>query len=189
MEKYIFTQKELLTNYGYKNNYSIDQNGIITDETTGHIIPYTKANDILLLLDTGQKQRITKKQLYRNIYKKEFSIDTIEDLPGEQWREIENTNGLFFISSCGRVKSYCHYKARLLKPYKKDRYLTVRILGKNKKIHRLVARAFVNNPDKQKYTTVHHIDGNRYNNNKDNLQWCSLYDNIKEYYKSIGIEI
>lgn len=49
-------------------------------------------------------------------YNKEYSIDTIENLNGEEWKEIDG-EGKYFISSCGRVKTYCGYYAKILKPY------------------------------------------------------------------------
>ena len=43
---------------------------------------------------------------------------------------------------------------------------------KNEKIHRLVAKAFIPNPDN--LPEVNHIDENKYNNCVDNLEWCSV---------------
>lgn len=47
----------------------------------------------------------------------EFCIDEIENLSGEEWKPIENTDNKYFISNYGRVKSYCGYNAIVLKPY------------------------------------------------------------------------
>lgn len=65
----------------------------------------------------GNYKRITLKKLYRKVYNKEFCIDEIENLSGEEWKPIENTDNKYFISNYGRVKSYCGYNAIVLKPY------------------------------------------------------------------------
>lgn len=47
---------------------------------------------------------------------------------------------------------------------------------KSIKIHRLVAKAFIDNPNK--YEQVNHKDENKLNNNANNLEWCDLNYNI-----------
>lgn len=56
--------------------------------------------------------------------------------------------------------------------------------GKCKKfsIHRLVAIKYIKNKNKYKY--VNHKDGNKLNNNVNNLEWCSLSQNVKHAYKN-----
>lgn len=57
-------------------------------------------------------------------------------------------------------------------------YKTVRMDGgKTKMIHRLVAEAFIPNPDNKPF--VNHIDGNKLNNCLDNLEWCTNGENVK----------
>ena len=60
------------------------------------------------------------------------------------------------------------------------RYINFRWNGKqkNKSVHRLVAEAFLPNPDK--LPCVHHIDGDRLNNRLDNLKWVSEQENVKQ---------
>jgi len=54
-------------------------------------------------------------------------------------------------------------------------YQTVVIRRKTHMIHRLVAQAFIPNPDKK--PCVNHIDGNKLNNHVSNLEWCSVQEN------------
>ena len=77
-------------------------------------------------------------------------------------------------------------KNKYLKPIKnKCGYYNIS-LNKNKhrkecSIHRLVAETFIPNPNN--YPVVNHIDGNKSNNNVDNLEWCTYKHNMKEAYR------
>ena len=96
----------------------------------------------------------------------------------EIWKDIKDYEGLYQVSNWGRVKSlnYNHTgKSKLLKPYDDTRgYLQVK-LSKNRKsknclVHRLVATAFLENPENK--PEINHIDEDKTNNRVDNLEWC-----------------
>ena len=93
--------------------------------------------------------------------------------------DIKGYESLYAITSCGKVYSY--RAKRFLKPGKdKYGYLQVNLCkdGKQKtyRIHRLVAEAYLPNPDN--LPQVNHIDENKSNNALPNLEWCTAAYNI-----------
>ena len=91
------------------------------------------------------------------------------------WKDIKGFEGLYQISDKGEVKSLIRNKILKL-TQDKDGYLTVGLKGKKFKVHRLVAEAFIDNPNN--YPCVNHKDENKKNNSVDNLEWCSIKYNI-----------
>ena len=116
----------------------------------------------------------------------------------EEWRDIEGYEGLYQVSNLGRVKSLDRYvrqryafvfvQGRVLTPMiDKDGYLRVNLYKDTKMkthtIHRLVAQAFLPNPDN--LPQVNHKDEDKTNNfisltNPDdsNLEWCTNEYNV-----------
>lgn len=95
-------------------------------------------------------------------------------------KDIKGYEGLYGITSCGKVWSYRSKK--FLSPDKTSGYERV-ILQKNgdKKrflVHRLVADAYIPNPNN--LPEVDHIDGNKRKNCANNLQWMSGLDNTRK---------
>lgn len=101
----------------------------------------------------------------------------------EEWRDVVGYEGLYKISSKGRVKSYQgrHKKPKILKTsttttgYKKVE-LTKNKRRKSLKVHRLVAEAFLPNEENKPF--VNHIDSNPLNNDVMNLEWCTQKENM-----------
>lgn len=110
----------------------------------------------------------------------------------EIWKDIEGYEGKYQVSNLGRVKSLKR-KCNVLNGYRtvnekilnlnKNRYGYVTVnLSKNNKnkictIHRLVATAFIPNPENK--PQVNHIDGNKTNNIVENLEWVSKEENMQ----------
>ena len=71
---------------------------------------------------------------------------------------------------------------KYLKPrLHRDGYLLVAIKRKNYTVHRLVAQKFIPNP--KSLPQVNHKDGNRQNNNVNNLEWCDHINNTQSWNK------
>ena len=120
-------------------------------------------------------------------------IDTIEDIDGEVWKPIKGYDNKYYISCFGRVKSFKYKTAYLLTPSLNSKgYPRVALYKQGKRkfflIHRLVALAFVPNDDPETKNTVDHKNLIKSDSSYTNLQWLSLADNIKEYYKKINQE-
>ena len=96
-------------------------------------------------------------------------------------KDIKNYEGLYAVTSCGKVWSY-RRKKFLTPAADKKGYLFVRLCKdgncKNYKIHRLVAKAYLPNPDN--LPQVDHIDGNKTHNYLNNLQWITNRDNVRK---------
>lgn len=96
-------------------------------------------------------------------------------------KDIQGYEGMYAVTSCGKVYSYRNKK--FLKPQRVGGYLQVRLYKdgeqKNYYIHRLVAEAYLPNPEG--FSQVNHKDENKENNALPNLEWCT-----NEYNNNYG---
>lgn len=108
----------------------------------------------------------------------------------EIWKDVRGYEGLYQVSSLGRVKHLASERGkgtgryarpeRLCTPHiANNGYWAVDLYRNNERktylVHRLVAIAFVRNPDEKLY--VNHIDSNRLNCTAENLEWVTVSEN------------
>lgn len=107
---------------------------------------------------------------------------------GEGWKFLED--GKHAVSNLGRVANIgtLHIVGSRNRKGKVEPFLLKSRLSSNRYyitfdnnlIHRLIAINFIENPDN--YDEINHIDGNKLNNDINNLEWCSRSKNIKHSY-------
>ena len=122
-------------------------------------------------------------------FEKEKNLLSIEDLPGENWKNIEGFSGFYQVSNYGRIKSFKKNKIIIRKLQQtKQGYLKINLCENGKAkiflIHVLVARAFISNPENK--PEVNHKDGVKNNNCVENLEWVTRAENQKHAYR-IGL--
>lgn len=120
----------------------------------------------------------------------------------ETWRDVAGYEGLYEVSNLGNVRGVARthfrydkqgnaYKVRvparcLVKKDNSNGYYRVCLSRDNRVrrllVHRLVAMAFVENPDD--LPVIDHIDGDRHNNDASNLRWCTQGDNLRYSYQN-----
>ena len=100
----------------------------------------------------------------------------------EIWKPIKDYEGLYEISNLGRVKSLPRNGTikteKILTPNMSGRYARIGLRDKIKikySVHRLVAEAFI--PDPDNLPQVDHINGDRYDNRVENLRWVTAKEN------------
>lgn len=113
-------------------------------------------------------------------------------LDGEEWRDVIGFEGYYMVSSLERCislnrvyednnRSSKYIKQRLVSfTMVANNYLQYRLWKNNKQYnvsaHRLVATAFIPNPNN--YPEIDHIDTNKTNNSVSNLRWCTRTMNV-----------
>jgi hypothetical protein len=95
----------------------------------------------------------------------------------EIWKDVYGFEGVYQVSSWGRIKSYKRKKTNIIKPFNNGSgWMQISLSGKKFLIHRLVALIFIPNPENK--PEVNHKDGIKSNNHVDNLEWVTNQENI-----------
>lgn len=109
----------------------------------------------------------------------------------EEWKDIAGYEGLYQVSTFGRVKSFVvTKKGRIRKGVPALGYPQVQLKGNGDgsfetgKIHRLVAIAFIPNPEN--LPEVNHLKGDRGDCRAWRLEWSTASDNVKHAYRELG---
>ena len=113
-----------------------------------------------------------------------------------EWRDVKGYEGIYIVSSNGQVKRLpyisktpdgllCQRKGRVLKPwFDKKGYQHIELCDKGRTrtvtVHRVVAEAFLPNPDNK--PQINHIDCDKTNNAASNLEWCNNSENQLHAY-------
>ena len=103
----------------------------------------------------------------------------------EEWKDIKGYEGLYQVSSLGRVKNSKDYIKKTLINYKTG-YCFIKLSNKSKEksfyLHRLVAQTFIPNPDN--LPCVNHKNEDKTDNRVENLEWCTYqYNNRYSAYR------
>lgn len=99
----------------------------------------------------------------------------------EEWRYIEGRTDVM-VSNLGNIK--VQKKSGKWVPGRifKDNYIYAKDVGRYCSLHRLIAKAFIPNPENK--PIINHKDGNKYNNNVNNLEWCTYHENAVHAFKN-----
>lgn len=107
----------------------------------------------------------------------------------EIWKDVPGYKGKYQVSNYGKIKELgyfiengtnrCKIPEHIIKPHIVNDYLVVTLSEPTREyyIHRLVAEAFIDNPENKR--CVRHKSSNRYNNYYKNLEWCTHSDIVK----------
>ena len=111
-----------------------------------------------------------------------------EDVPEEEWRDVLGFEELYQVSNFGNVRTVKNGEAEMSQQENRNGYMTVHLRNKGVErramVHRLVAEAFIPNPDELR--DVNHKNGDKSDNRLENIEWVSHSDNMTHSFRELG---
>lgn len=162
-----------------KRNYTENQIKILADE----YIDITRSIDEIATAH-GMSMTALRRLMKANGITRPQSSPTVNPsiVQGfrEEWKTVESYEGIYEVSNTGKVRNIRNNPPKLMSiEISRGGYARVGLNKNNKQkhfqLHRLVASAFVPNPENK--PQVNHIDENKLNNNAYNLEWCTHLEN------------
>ncbi len=103
------------------------------------------------------------------------------------WKPIPGFNGRYEVSNTGVVKRLAHKNGKhsfekIINQHVSNGYMSVNILYRKYSVHRLVAMAFISNPEKK--PQINHKNGIKVDNSVKNLEWCTVKENSDHAWKT-----
>lgn len=156
--------------------------GRIVDTRTGSVLPLKKhaVNPAVEFYrrDTGKSVYLCIPKLLRRYFDNELMKVPKEDRRNLAFMCLSN----YSVTRDGRIWSHIQESWMNPKAPNSHGYITLHLATDdgcncNHKLHRVIAKAFVPNP--HHYKEVDHIDGNKFNNSADNLEWVSTFENLR----------
>jgi plasmid maintenance system antidote protein VapI len=167
------SEQAMNTKRDIKSRFAVEMINSETNEITKIYSDVNSiADELKIHVQTIRKWINNKTHITNGCY---FRYKKLTNLEDEKWKQLSDN---FWISTKGRIKDK---QERSLCINIKNGYQICAVDGKFEYIHRLVAKAFIENPNN--YTIVNHIDNNGLNNSVDNLEWCTPKHNTEHGVK------
>jgi hypothetical protein len=168
---YKLLKKELETDTEFAINFSI-----LSDATTNKILRYLKSCSKSIKAQLREINLALSKRIKEN----KLEVNKLYLEPGIKWKIIEEFPN-YLVSTDGRVRN--NIKGTEMNPFLHGGYLCVTVRkhskGYTRKIHRLVAKTFIDNPNN--YDIIDHINNVKTDNNVLNLRWVTCSQNTKSF--------
>lgn len=186
----------------FERNYQISNFGRIYSNYNKELHKSIDEGDRYIITKDAKQKKLHIYDLYLdtfgeelfNWYKGTINKEKVKDLEGELWKPVVGWENSYEVSNLGRIKSLIRNtrtwkirKETIMTPHIST-YIQVKLSNESKSrmplLHRLIAEAWIPNPNPEYFKVVDHIDFDKLNNKVENLRWVSQSMNIKHTYKA-----